>query len=205
MSRFLLTLAIWAAALNVQAGELADQTFSVIDATVASPEVQITPIPMPSPVIELLKPINPVQKLNKAARKIKLAKQQPLPNLLLSRTERHLLGLIVTREATLKAPGHHFFDDEDGLPDFDDLVLHRSFSRPRLTSDDPNANDDEDQGLPISDHARLRLFMARLKALEAHALNQVEDDQAPLPERVQDRLAAARMAALAVHRQHHRT
>ena len=198
-------MALLATAFTVQAGELADQTFSVIDANVVSPEVQITPIPMPSPVTELLKPINPVQKLNKAARKIKLAKQQPLPSLLLSRTERHLLGLIATRETAIKVPGHHFFDDEDGLPDFDDLVLHRSFSRPRLTSDDPNANEDDDQALPISDHARLRLFMARMKALEAHALSQVADDQIPLPERVQDRLAAARMAALAVHRQHHRS
>jgi hypothetical protein len=61
------------------------------------------------------------------------------------------------------------------------------------------AAEDDSQGL--SEHVRFRLLMARLKAVEAHALNQVQDDGEALSESVQLRLKQARLKAVAAHQQ----
>ena len=61
-------------------------------------------------------------------------------------------------------------------------------------------DDEDDHGIVVlSDTARVRLLMARLKALETLALSQVEDDGEALPDTVAQRLAAARLKAVEAH------
>lgn len=69
----------------------------------------------------------------------------------------------------------------------------------RVIKDDKQ-DDPEADLLAISDTARIRLMMARLKAVEAHVLAQVPDDGEALPQRVTDRLKEARAKALEAHR-----
>jgi hypothetical protein len=45
------------------------------------------------------------------------------------------------------------------------------------------------------------LLISRLKAVEAHALNQAKDDGEALPESVQHRLQEARMKAVRAHQE----
>lgn len=188
--RWLLAVAIAAQfSLNVHAAEpTGDEAVSFVDATSTPTEVTITAIPMPERVTELLAPTNP------AVKKAKLAKQKTFPKTLLSRTERHQLALLAQRN---KGNGNpvRMANDEDGPAGYDELPLHQFYSRPRLVNDD----DDVPEIVLLSDTARVRLLMARLKALEAHALAQVTDDGEALPEAISQRLAAARMKAVEAH------
>ena len=186
--------------LHVHAAEpVADEAVSFVDAASTPADVTITPIPMPAQVTELLGPINPAAKL-RAAKKAKLAKKKDFPQILLSRTERHQVALFAASKAN-GVPLRNIANDEDGPAGYDELALHQFYSRPRLVVDDDN---DDDTGLiDLSDNARVRLLMARLKALEAHALARVPDDGAPLPDSVAQRLAAARQKAVAAHQQKH--
>ncbi len=97
-----------------------------------------------------------------------------------------------------KRNGHsylHIMSDEEGPAGYDELVLHQFYNRPRLVVDD-----EDDHGIVVlSDTARVRLLMARLKALETLALSQVEDDGEALPDTVAQRLAAARLKAVEAH------
>ena len=181
--------------LNVHAAEpVADEAVSFVDASTANANVTVTPIPMPAQVTELLTPVNPAAKL-RAAKKAKLAKKKAFPQTLLTRTERHQMALLV---ALNKRNGHsylHIMSDEEGPAGYDELVLHQFYNRPRLVVDD-----EDDHGIVVlSDTARVRLLMARLKALETLALSQVEDDGAALPDTVTQRLAAARLKAVEAH------
>jgi len=186
--------------LPIHAAEpMADEAVSFVDAASTPSDVTITPIPMPAQVTELLAPINPAAKL-RAAKKAKLAKKKDFPQILLSRTERHQVALFAAGKANgvlLRNIAH----DEDGPAGYDELALHQFYNRPRLIVDDDS---DDDSGLvDLSDTARVRLLMARLKALEAHALAKVPDDGAPLPDSVAQRLAVARQKAVAAHQQKH--
>lgn len=160
--------------------------------------VVVSPIPMPGGVIEVLKPLGRTVK-HRLARKVVPAKKQPFPALMLSRTERYQLALLSHRREADR-PAHNHANDENEPGGFDDLVLHRSYSRPRLAAD--GQGDESDLDLPpISDHARLRLFLARMKALEAYALAQVDDSGEDLPASVTARLAEARQKAVRAHQQ----
>lgn len=59
-------------------------------------------------------------------------------------------------------------------------MLQQFYSRPRVIKDDKQ-DDPEADLLAISDTARIRLMMARLKAVEAAMLAQVADDGEALP------------------------
>lgn len=183
--------------LNVHAADpSADETVSFVDAANTPADVTITPVPMPAQVTELLAPVNPAAKL-RAAKKAKLAKKQVFPQILLSRTERHQVALLAAAQKANGQPLFNFFNDEDGPAGYDELVLHLFYSRPRLVVDNDG---DDDQGLAdLSDTARVRLLMARLKALETYALAHVPDDGEALPDTVAQRLAAARQKAVAAH------
>ena len=78
------------------------------------------------------------------------------------------------------------------------LVLHRSYSRPRLATE---AEEESDDALDpqLSETVRLRLFLARMKAVEAHALAQVNDTDDDLPAAVKERLQMARQKAVQAH------
>jgi hypothetical protein len=183
--------------LTALASESDDQA-SFVDASVPHAGVTITPIPMPAAVTEVLPPINPTAKL-RAAKKAKQATKEALPITLLSRTERHQMALMVARHKNNEAPAHSAGDEDEGQSHDGEHVLQQFYSRPRVIKDDKQ-DDPEADLLAISDTARIRLMMARLKAVEAHVLAQVDDDGEALPQRVTDRLKEARAKALEVHR-----
>lgn len=130
-------------------------------------------------------------------------KSAPRKSMLLSRSARSQMALLTVKT------GHGtsislstLFDDPDDGTGLDDLDLHRFFSRPRVVDpEEGNAVDDE---LAVSDYIKLRLLMARMKAVEAHAMTQAmaaADDGAALSDHVRNRLAEARAKALEAHSQ----
>ncbi|MCG2577422.1 hypothetical protein LZ012_10500 [Dechloromonas sp. XY25] len=189
--------------LTVQAAEpVSEDTVSFVDATAAHADVTITPIPMPAQVTELLAPLNPAAKLS-AAKKIKQAKKAAIPATLLSRTERQQLALVKKARIADGNPARgterNAEQNDEGHSDYDDLALHQFYSRPRLVKDTDHQDDGDSSAIAPSETARVRLLMARLKALEAHALAQVHDDGEALSGAVMDRLQAARLRAVEAH------
>lgn len=169
---------------------------SIIDASEMAPGVIVSAIPVPAPVIEVLKPSDPIARA-KSARK-QLAKKKPAPTMMLSRTERRQLQVLVTSTQTGTSSERSYDQKDDSQGSLGELDFHRSYSRPKVVAE-VIAADDDSQGL--SEHVRFRLLMARLKAVEAHALNQVQDDGEALSESVQLRLKQARLKAVAAHQQ----
>ncbi|MDE2440949.1 MAG: hypothetical protein KGP14_07970, partial [Betaproteobacteria bacterium] len=133
-------------------------------------------------------------------KKVRQAKKAVIPATLLSRTERQQLALFTkAKSAAGDTPTRNAEHNDDGRADYDDLPLHQFYSRPRLVKD--NDRHDTDHGaMPLSETARVRLLLARLKALEAHALAQVPDTGEALPATVMSRLQAARLKAVEAHR-----
>lgn len=164
--------------------------------------VVVSPIPMPGGVIEVLKPLGKLSK-PRLVRKALPTPNKHFPAVMLSRTERYQMALLsARRDAERTGPAHDQANDENDDDGYDDQVFHRSYGRPRLAVDEGSGDQgDLDAAFPISDHARLRLFLARMKAMEAHALAQVEDSGEALSDHVVSRLAAARQKALAAHQQ----
>ena len=163
--------------------------------------VIITPVPMPASVIEVLQPVGRATKL-RLGKRPRLAKQKPFP-IRLSRTERHQFALLASAAARssgeVSASLRRFLHDENNETGYDELVLQRFYSRPRVASepsDDEESADTDDLSVAV----KLRLLLARLKAVEAHALAQVTDPGDDLPDAIRQRLAAARQMAVAAHR-----
>lgn len=155
----------------------------------------------PPPAVASLSAAKAAPELKPEAKKTAAKK---ISKSMLSRSARSQLVLAakstpVTSKATLA-----FLDGDDADSDSDDLDMHRFFSRPKVVKvDDPDADDDP----LISDHVRLRLFMARQKAVEAHAMamaakeaaKQAADQDDSLSDGVKLRLFMARMAAVQAH------
>jgi hypothetical protein len=202
--RWLVLAAVAAlSSLSVIAAEpVAEEAPAAVEALAADVAVIVTPIPMPAQVTELLGArANPAKAL--ADKKVKVADRKPLPKILLSRTERQRIAL-AKAAAPAKAgdpPLRKILRDEEGDGGYEDLPLHRSFSRPRVA---PADADDDDAVAALSDGVKLRLLLARMKAVEAHALAWAVDQPGvadePLSEAVQTRLSLARMKAVAAHR-----
>jgi len=203
--RWLVLAAVAAlSSLSVIAAEpVAEEAPAAVEALAADVAVIVTPIPMPAQVTELLDArANPAKAL--ADKKVRVADRKPLPKILLSRTERQRIAL-AKAAAPAKAgdpPLRKILRDEEGDGGYEDLPLHRSFSRPRVAPAD--AGDDADAVAALSDGVKLRLLLARMKAVEAHALTWAVDQPGvadePLSEAVQTRLSLARMKAVAAHR-----
>jgi hypothetical protein len=203
--RWLVLAAVAAlSSLSVIAAEpVAEEAPAAVEALATDVAVIVTPIPMPAQVTELLGArANPAKAL--ADKKVKVADRKPLPKILLSRTERQRIAL-AKAVAPAKAgdpPLRKILRDEEGDGGYEDLPLHRSFSRPRVAPAD--ADDDADAVAALSDGVKLRLLLARMKAVEAHALAWAVDQPGvadePLSEAVQTRLSLARMKAVAAHR-----
>ena len=172
-----------------------DESLSVIDASEAAPGVIVSAIPAPVPVIEILKLDDPIARA-RSAKKQRLAKKKPSPTMMLTRTERRQVALLVSATKTSGSPGQLYNQDDDFQSGLDELVFHRSYNRPKLVTDSYDVEDEADE---LSAHVRLRLLMARLRAVEAHALNQVPDNGEALPESVRRRLEEARMKAVQAH------
>ena len=203
--RWLVLAAVAAlSSLSVIAAEpVAEEAPAAVEALATDVAVIVTPIPMPAQVTELLGArANPAKAL--ADKKVRVADRKPLPKILLSRTERQRIAL-AKAAAPAKAgdpPLRKILRDEEGDGGYDDLPLHRSFDRPRVAQAD--ADDDADAVAALSDGVKLRLLLARMKAVEAHALTWAVDQPGvadePLSEAVQTRLSLARMKAVAAHR-----
>lgn len=132
----------------------------------------------------------------KPAFKPKIARKPKLKGSMLSRTARHQMTLLAVKPQPKSALALDFVHDEDAESGVDNLDLHRSFSRPKLAE----AADQDDDGEEISEHAKFRLLLARMKALEAHqAATLPDDDGEALSEKVRLRLFLARMRALQAH------
>lgn len=173
---------------------------SFLEAAAIPPGVVITPVPMPASVAEALKPIGKAPKL-RAVKKSNLAKQKTFPPILLSRTERHQLALLVASTETGNAALRRFLlHDENNDSGYDELVLQRFYSRPKLASDPEEEDDDSQDIADLSETVKLRLMFARLRAVEAHALAQVAAPGDDLPDSIKQRLANARELAVAAHR-----
>lgn len=121
--------------------------------------VTVTPIPPPASVTEFRADMP-------RAKKLKVAKKKSIPKAMLSRTERHQMALLAPKTKA-GDPLLDTVNDEDAGSGIADLDLHRSFSRPKLTgTEDQNNEDADDEELP--DTIKLRLFLARMKAVQAH-------------------------------------
>jgi hypothetical protein len=167
---------------------------SVVDMSVAAPGVTISAIPMPPRAIKVLT-LEQSDRL-RAAKKARLAKKKASPTLMLTRTERRQVALLMASSKSGEARAFSYDPNENYQGSLEDLDLHRSFSRPKVV-DEPNANEAEADDLP--GHIRLRLMLARLKAVEAHALNQAADNDESLPDSVLLRLKDARLKAVEAH------
>jgi len=161
--RLIVAVVIALSSSGIFASEPATVESLAADLAAQEMAVTVTPIPMPPPVVEMLKDVNTAPVL-KAAKKIKVAKKKSLPTILLSRTERHQMVLLAARPNNPSLID--FFNDEDAAPGVADLDLHRSFSRPKLIEVADQDQEDENPGL--SDAVKLRLFLARMKAVQAH-------------------------------------
>lgn len=189
--RWLLVAALVAfSSVNVHAADAeSEEARSLVDASEAAPGVTVSAILTLPPVVEVVK-------LEiRSAKKQRLAKKKVSPTIMLTRTERRQVALLAaTTSGSLQS--HTYNPNEEYEVGIDELVLHRSFSRPKVVAD---PDDDENDALAVSEEIGLRLLMARLKAVEAHVLNQVADTDEALPESVQSRLAEARLKAVAAH------
>lgn len=172
-----------------------DEAVSVIDMSETAQGVIVSAIPSPAPVVEVLRGEDPVARA-RSAKKLRLAKKKPLPSLMLTRVERRQMALLAVTGKSDEPQGHIYNPDDSYQGGPDELVLHRSFSRPRVVDESSDGGDDFQE---LSAHVRLRLLIARLKAVEVHALSQLPDGDEPLAESVLQRLQEARMKAVQAH------
>lgn len=163
------------------------------EATMALPA-----LPMATPAAALPSALKITAKA-RPGQKPKVAKAKTLQKLLLSRTARQQMALFASRTDD---PAHaRVLGDDDVNTGTDVLDLHVFYGRPEPVKDDDQDDGEDDDA--ISETVRLRLFLARMKAVEAHAVAraaQDEDATDELSDKVKARLAGARMAALEAHR-----
>lgn len=191
MRCFLVAALVAFSVVNVHAADLeGEEARSLVDASEAAPGVTVSAILTLAPVIEVGK-----LELRAAKKQQRLAKKKLSPTIMLTRTERRQVALLAaTTSGSLQSLTYN--PNEEYEVGIDELVLHRSFSRPKVVAD---PDDDAMDALAVSNEVGLRLLMARLKAVEAHALNQVPDSGEALPESVRLRLSEARLKALQAH------
>ena len=169
-------------------------------AVVAEHAVTVTPVPMPVPVTELRVATARVAEV-RPARQAKAPTTKSIAKSLLSRTQRHQVALLSSKTVAGATVVHTLVNDDDDEYDSENLDLHRSFSRPKLVK---VGDQDDDDLFAITDAVKLRLYLARMKAVEAHVLARAADDPAAgdddLPDTVTQRLLLARTMAVQAHR-----
>jgi hypothetical protein len=172
-----------------------------VAAAVADQAVMVTPVPMPVPVTELRVDAARATEV-RPTRQSKSAKTRSIEKSMLSRTERHQVALLSAKPATGTSVLRTLVNDGDDEYAAEDLVLHRSFSRPKVVK--ASDQDDDDDLLAIPETVKLRLFLARMKAVEALALATAADQPTvgddDLPDTVRQRLLLARTQAVHAHR-----
>jgi hypothetical protein len=170
----------------------AEVVTTVVDyAQAARTASDIAQVTAPSPVSEITPEKSP-----------KLEKKGAIKKSILSRTARSQISLLSTKATPELTASFKFIDDDNDDDGADDLDLHRSFSRPKLAGSD-DQDDDQAAHLPISETAKLRLFMARMKAVEAHKMASLsaldEHASGDVSEVVKLRLLIARTKAVQAH------
>lgn len=201
--KFLLFVLISLASLGARAWDPAGAETSPegAPAMVAPQEnlVTIAPVPAPATVVQLA---SYAPKNTNVVRQAKKLKAEKVATSMLSRAVRGQIAL-VKNAASGDAGKLAASDDEDDDHGLDDQDLHRSFSQPKVAKTSKQKDDEDQADLDLPDHIKLRLFMARTKAVEAHLLSQAaraaEQDQTALPEHIQSRLAEARARAIKAH------
>lgn len=186
--------------------------FASLGVHASEPVAESMPVPeVVAPVMVYdLAPASPAVQLARVERrggaeirpteKPKLAKKSAPAKSMLSRSARSQMALLTVNSQSKTAISLNFFNDQDDDTGADDLDLHRSFSRPRVVQQDDQ--DDADDA-SVSDYVKLRLFMARMKAVEAHKMSSVADQPDnggdALSDAVKLRLSMARMKAVQAH------
>lgn len=204
MRKLLVLLLTSLAAMGVHAWEptTADiqPEVALVQPSYAEALVTIAPVPMPAMVIELANYAPKAAGLRQA-KKVTAAKVAQVKSML-SRSAREQVALASASAKPDYLAQLTASDDEDADTGIDELDLHRSFSQPKVAKVSDQADDGEDV-IDLPNHIKIRLLMARTKAVEAHILNQVgraadfaDDD---LSDSVKLRLSVARARALKAH------
>lgn len=163
--------------------------------------VTIAPVPMPARVTELtsFSPRN-TRVQTRTAKAAKVAKAKSM----LSRSAREQMALASSSAA--RADDHERLDasdEEDDDSGIDDQDLHRSFGQPKVAKKFDQADDDDQAVIDLPEHIKLRLLMARTKAVEAHILSQAGKASNTADEDLSDtvklRLLMARARAVKAH------
>lgn len=205
MRKFLFIVLTSLAAMSVHAWEPSTDD-SHPEGTFAQPPyaealITIAPVPMPAMVTELTSysPRN-VHGQARSAKAAKVARAKSM----LSRTAREQMALAST--AVAKADDHERLDasnDEDNDSGIDAQDLHRSFSQPKVAKKPGQADVDEQAVIDLPEHIKLRLLMARTKAVEAYILSQAgktsNSADEDLSDTVKVRLLMARARAVKAH------
>ncbi|RIX42458.1 MAG: hypothetical protein D3M94_18120 [Rhodocyclales bacterium GT-UBC] len=187
----------WEPTVNESASEE-----SFVQGNASDALVTIAAVPMPPAVIELA---NYAPKLASShqSKKVKAAKLARAKSML-SRSAREQIVLAASTAKPDEKARLSAFDDEEAETGLDDLDLHRSFSQPKLAKAQDLVDDEDDPDVDLPDHVKLRLLMARTRAVEVLAFNQAakaaQADASPLSESVEQRLREARERAVAAHR-----
>lgn len=206
MRNFLIFFLISLIAVGARAGESVVADFRSEEAPVqpASVEAQVSvvPVPMPATVIEIARysPKGTGIGQAKRAKAVKVARAKSI----LSRSAREQIALATKSSTKTESRILANVSDQEGAETgIDELDLHRSFSQPKVAKTPDLADEADDDGADLPDHIKLRLLMARAKAVDAHILNQAGKTPAQgdeeLSETVKLRLYVARAKALKVH------
>ena len=163
--------------------------------------VTIAPVPMPATVIELAR-YSPKSTGLGQAKKVKAAKVARAAKSMLSRSAREQIALASTSSKPNNRDRLNADDDEDDDTGLDELDLHRSFSQPKVAKA-PDLADEDDTVIDLPEHIKLRLLMARTKAVDAYILSQAGKASAAADEDLSDtvklRLYIARARAVKAH------
>lgn len=162
--------------------------------------VTITPVPTQAMVVELTS-YAPKPTSIRQAKKAKAAKVAGAKSML-SRSAREQIVLANSAAKQDDQAGLIASDSDDEESSLDDLDLHRSFSKPRVARSFDQM-DEDDASTELPGHIKLRLLLARIKAVDAFNLNQASkasgnaDDG--LSDAVKLRLQIARAQAVKLH------
>jgi len=198
-SLFVMIIAVFAS-LGINAAEQVAESTPVPE--VAAPVMVYDLAPPSRPVVVAPARVRAVSEIK--ADKPKIVQKGMPAKSLLSRTARNQIALMGIKRlpSTVSAL---VFDDQDVDGDSDDLDMQCFYARPRpsrLTDQDDDQADELAQDVP--DTVKLRLLMARAKAVELHQLAWQADQSSHgadevLSDTVKLRLALARMKAVQAH------
>jgi len=171
-----------------------------LQATYGNALVTIGSVPAPASVIELARYSSEGTGI-RPTNKPKLAKV--VTKSVLSRSAREQMVLASTTGKPFDRAASIAANDEDDDEGLDDQDLHRSYRQPQLAKLADQVADGDEAAIDLPEHVKLRLWMARTKAVEAHALNQLSKAEGPadaaLSETVKLRLFLGRARALKAH------